>query len=186
VYNEAMHILALMVLGLMVVGLAVLLAGMVVYGYFMLRNRTPFVVLPAGAMDAVARRLGVGDRDTVYDLGCGDGRVLLALRALNSHARYLGVENNWVVWLLARRRLRGKARLVRGEISRLPLGEATRVYVYLGPQLMAELEPRFARELPPGARVVSIQFPLPTRPADAVVELPRSRDYAARLYVYNY
>jgi hypothetical protein len=51
---------------------------------------------------------------------------------------------------------------------------------------MAGLEPRFVSELGKGARVVSVQFPLPHRAPDEVVELPASRAHAARLYVYNY
>ncbi len=52
--------------------------------------------------------------------------------------------------------------------------------------MMAELEPRFERELAAGVRVVSVQFPLPTRKADKVVELINSASHAAKLYVYNY
>jgi hypothetical protein len=172
-----------------VIALSVVLAGLLaalgVHGYFMLRNRVPYVVLPDGALPEVIRELGIKDGDVVYDLGSGDGRVIMALREHNKRARYVGIENDWVVWLTAR--LRGSGyRLVLGEISRAMLGEATRVYAYLGPQMMAELEPRFEKELPAGARVVSVQFPLPGRAPDQVVELPDSAKHAACLYVYNY
>jgi hypothetical protein len=52
--------------------------------------------------------------------------------------------------------------------------------------MMAELEPRFERELSAGARVVSVQFPLPGRAADKVVDLADSESHAGKLYVYNY
>ena len=166
--------------------LVAVVAGMVIHGYFMLRNRVPFVVLPDGAMAEVIRALNVLDSDTVYDLGCGDGRVILALRESNLHARYVGVENDWSVWLLAKLRVRGRAQIIRGEISQTPLADATRIFVYLGPKMMSELEPRFTSELPHGAKVVSVQFPLPSRTPDAVVELPQSQSHARRLYLYNY
>ena len=181
-----MFLLYVVGFGLFDAVLIALLLALMVHGFFMLRNRVPYVVLPDGAMSEVARTLGVRDSDVVYDLGCGDGRVILALRGVNSAAKYVGVENDWAVWLLAKWRLLSRAQLVRGEISGTPLDEATRVFAYLGPELMAELEPRFERELPQGARVVSVQFPLPTRPPAAVVELEHSRSHAARLYVYNY
>ncbi len=171
---------------LLIVVLALFVAVMGAHGYFMLRNRVPYVVLPDGATMTVAEKLGVRDGDVVYDLGCGDGRVIAALRSGNSKARYIGVENNWVVWGLAVRRLRGKARLIRGEISKANLQEATRVFAYLGPKMMAELEPRFELELPRGARVVSVQFPLPNRKPDKEMELAGSASHAARLYIYNY
>ena len=185
-YNGGMYAIADAGLVVLIVGLAVLATAMVVHGYFRLRNLVPYVVLPAGAMAAVVSKLGVRDEDTVYDLGCGDGRVIAALQSVNSKARYVGVENDVVVWGLARRRLGRRARLIRGEIADTKLNEVTRVFAYLGPKMMAELEPRFEAELPKGARVVSVQFALPTRLADEVVELPDSADHAARLYVYNY
>ncbi len=181
-----MNVLAAIGLIVVLAALALFVMVMVVYGYFMLRNRVPYVVLPDGAMKAVVDRLGVRDGDFVYDLGCGDGRVIAALQSDNSNAQYIGVENNWVVWGLAMRRLRGRAKLVRGEISKANLQEATRVFAYLGPKMMAELELRFEMELPSGARLASVQFPLPNRKPDEEVELTGSASHAARLYIYNY
>ena len=185
-YNEGMYAILDAGLVVLIVGLAVLATAMVVHGYFMLRNRVPYVALPNAAIGMVVSQLGVGDDDVVYDLGCGDGRVIAAVQNFNPNARYTGVENNPLIWMMAVVRLRVRARIVRGEIADAKLREATRVFVYLGPKLMAQLEPRFERELPKGARVVSVQFPLPSRTPDAEMELVGSTSYAARLYVYNY
>ena len=179
---------ALLVVGLnsmLVVALAGALVVLALHSYFMLRNSVPYVLLPVGALPIVARELDVRPQDTVYDLGCGDGRVLRALQSVCSEARYVGVENDPVVWALAKLRTRN-VQIRRGEIATTSLHAATRVYAYLGPQLMAELELRFERELPAGARVVSVQFPLPTRQADNIIELDNSLSYASRLYVYTY
>jgi hypothetical protein len=66
------------------------------------------------------------------------------------------------------------------------LERADRVFAYLGPGLMKTLEPRFERELKPGVRVVSQQFPLPERRPDRKIELEHGRAYARALYVYDY
>jgi hypothetical protein len=166
-----------------VVGFLLVLA---VHGYFMLRNRVPYVRLPLGALPEVERELEVRGVDSVIDLGCGDGRVLTALQAACPQARYVGYENDWMVWIVARLRTPQGISLVRGEIAEAKLAEATRIFVYLGPKMMAELEPRFERELPAGARVVSVQFALPNRKPDKVVQLQNSASHAACLYVYNY
>jgi len=90
------------------------------------------------------------------------------------------------VWLRGQLRTRGRVRVEHGEIATASLSSANRVFAYLGPRMMAELEPRFERELPKGARVVSVQFPLPHREPDHTVELPASKRHAGRLFVYNY
>jgi trans-aconitate methyltransferase len=173
-------------LAVVILGLLGAVLVLVVHGYFMLRNQVPFVVMPAGGMDQIAQALGVRDGDVVFDLGCGDGRVLMALHRVNSKARFYGVENDLVVWLLAKLRTRGRVKVAREEIARTPLGEANRIFAYLGAGLMADLEPRFERELKPGARVVSVQFPLPHRAPERVVVLTNSASHAAKLYVYDY
>ena len=181
-----MYFLSVAMMAAVILALVLIIVAMIVHGYFMLRNRVPYVVLPEGAMAEVSRALDVRAGAVVYDLGCGDGRVILNLRQANSQARFIGVENDWTVWVLANLRVRGRAQIVRGEISQTPLASATRIFVYLGPKMMSELETRFKSELPHGAKVVSVQFPLPSRTPDAVVELPQSQSHARRLYLYNY
>ena len=171
---------------LLIVAIAVFMLIMAIHGYFMVRNRVPYVRLPEGALPEVVRELEVRASDNVLDLGCGDGRVLVALQKGCPKARYTGYENDLVVWLRSQWRSPRGVELVRGEISEVEIGKATKVFVYLGPQLMAELEPRFESELPAGARVVSVQFPLPNRHPDKIVKLENSASHAACLYVYNY
>jgi SAM-dependent methyltransferase len=185
-YSKVNELIVWGVEGGMSLVLLALAVVMVVHGYYMIRNRVPYVVLPEGAMRVVAEKLAVRTGDTVYDLGCGDGRVIVMLQKQQPGAKYVGVENDWIVWLRARWTLKRPVRLVHGEISQTPLAPADRVFVYLGPEMMAELEPRFERELKSGSRVVSVQFPLPHRRPDETVELPQSKRYAARLFVYNY
>ncbi len=173
----------------MVVLLGVLaLVGVAIatYVFYAVRNRVQYVVLPAPTIAMLVSKLGVRGRETVYDLGCGDGRVIGALMKDNPNAVYVGVENNPVIWALAKLRLRSKARVVLGEIMAAKLHDAKRVFVYLGPKLMSQLEPKFELELQRGARVVSIQYPLPGRAPHEVVEVPGSPSHAGRLYVYDY
>ncbi|GAC1370043.1 MAG: protein-lysine N-methyltransferase [Candidatus Saccharimonadales bacterium] len=181
-----MHGLYQAILILVTAAIAVYAVFLAIHGYFMMRNRVPYVRLPWGAMAEVESELGVNNGDKVLDLGCGDGRVLTALSEACPGASYTGIENDWMVWLGARLRTSHLIKLVREEISAADMTEANKVFVYLGPKLMAELEPRFEMELPAGARVVSVQFALPNRKPDKVVVLSNSASHAACLYVYNY
>ncbi len=169
-----------------IVAIAVFMLIMAIHGYFMVRNRVPYVRLPEGALPEVARELDLNSADKVVDLGAGDGQVLAALQKYCPEASYIGYENNLIVWAKSKWRAPRGIQLIRGEIAAADISAASKVFVYLGPKLMAELEPRLQAELPAGARVVSAQFPLPYRRPDKIVTLGNSASRATCLYVYNY
>jgi SAM-dependent methyltransferase len=150
------------------------------------RNAVPPVLTPPEAVAEVLRELKLPVRGKLVDLGCGDGRVLAAALMMQPALEAVGVENNPVMLARAKLRLKGRARLVLGDILKQSLRGTDRVFVYLGPGLMAELEPRFERELPKGARVVSQQYPLPNRKPVRVVQLAHAKPYAKQLFVYDY
>jgi SAM-dependent methyltransferase len=151
--------------------------------YYSVHNRVPFVRAPREALAQIRQVLDLPERGVLWDLGCGDGRVLAAIGA---GQEVWGIDNNPLLLAWARRRLGRRAHLVRGELLEADLRRADRVFCYLGPETMASLEPKFWQELPAGARVVSLQFPLPSRTPDQVIELERKRPYARTLYVYDY
>jgi SAM-dependent methyltransferase len=166
--------------------LALFVVTVAVYLVFASRNAVHTVMSPRGVIQEVAAVLDLPERGVFYDLGCGDGRILAAILARWPLVRAVGVDNNPVVLGLARLRLAGKADLRRCGIMSLDLSDADRVFTYLGPGLMAQLEPKLEREMPRGARLVSQQFPLPARKPDKVVDLEHGKSHARRLYVYDY
>jgi cyclopropane fatty-acyl-phospholipid synthase-like methyltransferase len=104
----------------------------------------------------------VGAGDVVYDLGCGDGRIIIAA-ARDFGARGVGID-------LDPRRIEqasaaarsagvaGRVRFVVQDLFRTDFSEASVVTLYLFPELNARLQPKLRAELRPGARVVSHQF----------------------------
>src|SRR3989339_1582916 len=66
------------------------------------KNKVPFVAASSYVLEDIAKALEVKDDSVVYDLGCGDGRILIYLSKLNSKANYIGVENSAFPILLAR------------------------------------------------------------------------------------
>ncbi|HSX00746.1 MAG TPA: class I SAM-dependent methyltransferase [Candidatus Saccharimonas sp.] len=160
-------------------------AAYLLYLLYGLRLSVPFVPLPRRLVRRVVAELELAAGDEVWDLGCGDGRVLAeCLRVAGVSA--VGVEQNPSVWLLAKWRLGRRARVVRGDLRQQDLRRARRVVAFLGLDIMAELEPKLERELPKGARLVAVQFALPTRQPVRKVELEGAPEYARWLYVYEY
>jgi SAM-dependent methyltransferase len=121
-----------------------------------------YVPTPSDIVDRMLDLAKVGPLDVVYDLGCGDGRIVIAA-AKKYGARGVGVDLDPARIREARANAKaaGVENLVRFEIADLfttDLTEATVVTLYLLPELNRRLKPKLFAELKPGARVVSHDF----------------------------
>jgi precorrin-6B methylase 2 len=132
----------------------------------------PFIATPNDVVAAMLDLAEVAESDTLYDLGSGDGRVLLA--AARRGARAVGVEIDPVLADQSRETIRSvglhdRITVWRGDIFKQDLTPATVVALYLKPTLNVQLRPQLAA-LRPGARVVSHMFSMPgAKPAQKVV-----------------
>jgi SAM-dependent methyltransferase len=111
--------------------------------------------------------------DVVYDLGSGDGRVLV-VAAQKFGARGVGVEIDPRLVELSRAIVRDSAVADRvtireGDLFTAEISAATVVTLYLSRSINRELEPKLKRELRPGTRIVSHQFPIGTWTPDETV-----------------
>lgn len=103
--------------------------------------------------------------ETLYDLGAGDGRVLL-LAAREFGAKGIGIEIGPLQWALGwlRSFFNGSGPMVRmrcGNFYKADLRDADVVFVYLTSSQTSRLAKKLERELRPGARVVSIAADIP-------------------------
>lgn len=129
------------------------------------RLDAPYVVTPYPVVDEMLRLAKVGPTDVVFDLGCGDGRIVLA--AAERHgARGVGIDIDPKRIEEANEGAReaGVADRVRFAVQDLfetDFTSATVVTLYLFPELNAKLRPKLLADLRPGARIVSHQFGIP-------------------------
>jgi len=124
----------------------------------------PFVATPPDVVDRMLALAQVSATDVVYDLGCGDGRIVIAA-ARTYGARGVGVDIDpaRIEEARANARRAGVEHLVtfRVEDARTTeISEATVVTLYLVAALNAQLRPRLASQLRPGTRIVSHNFPI--------------------------
>lgn len=122
----------------------------------------PYVTTPPAVVNALIRLAGVKRGDTVYDLGCGDGRIVIAA-ARQFGARGVGIDINPDRIREARINASkaGVASLVKfevGDVFEADLSEATVVVLYLLPDLNLRLRPKLQKDLKPGTRVISHAF----------------------------
>jgi hypothetical protein len=131
-----------------------------------------FVPTPQDVVEEMLKLAGVKKADVVYDLGCGDGRILVtAARKYGCRAVGYELDRRLVEQARASAKEHGVEALVTVEPKDLftaDLGRADVVALYLTPRMLERLLPRLAR-LKPGARVVAHAFPLPGVKPDRVV-----------------
>ncbi len=126
--------------------------------------RTPDVVYvptPENVVAAMLDAARVGKDDVVYDLGCGDGRIVVAA-AKRGARKAVGVDIDPERVREARANVEragvaDRARIVEGDLFQTDLGDATVVTLYLLPDLNLRLRPKLLA-LKPGTRIVSHSF----------------------------
>jgi ubiquinone/menaquinone biosynthesis C-methylase UbiE len=123
-----------------------------------------FVPSSDAVIDAMLKIAEVGPTDVVYDLGCGDGRIVIAA-AKRFGARGVGIDIDpeRIKEANARARDAGVAGRVTFQVGDIfsddvKIGDATVVMLYLLPSLNERLRPKLWRDLRPGTRVVSNSF----------------------------
>lgn len=122
----------------------------------------PYVPSTEEAVKAMLKLAEVKKTDVVYDLGCGDGRIVIAA-AKEYGARGVGIDINPVRIQEARENAKkaGVEHLVRFEEKDLfeaDIREATVVTLFLLPSVNLKLRPRLMEQLRPGTRIVSNTF----------------------------
>lgn len=122
-----------------------------------------FVPTREAVADAMMKLAGVTTSDVVYDLGCGDGALLIAAAKLGARAVGVDIDPRRIAEATENVRRAGVAdrvTLIRGDIfdPKIEIRDATVVTLYLLQRLNERLMPRLKDELRPGARVVSHAF----------------------------
>ena len=144
-------------------------------------------------MDTVHKMLemaNVRKNDVVFDLGCGDGRIVVT--AAKEHgARGVGIDLNpeRIAEANENARKAGVTQRVQFKVGNLfesDFAPATVVTLYLLPDVNAKLRPQLWRQLKVGTRVVSHAFDMPGVKPDKVIEVTSNQDDITRkLYLWT-
>ncbi|HEX7088097.1 MAG TPA: methyltransferase domain-containing protein [Vicinamibacterales bacterium] len=122
----------------------------------------PYVPTPQDVVERMLALANVTAKDTVYDLGCGDGRIVVTA-AKKYGARGVGVDINpdRIKESKANAKAAGVEHLVEFRLQdamTVDVSKATVVTLYLLSSSNAKLRPILTRQLKPGARIVSHAF----------------------------
>jgi SAM-dependent methyltransferase len=158
------------------------------------RNQVPFVTTSNSILKDIEKALSIKDDSIVYDLGCGDGRILMYLSRMNPKAKYIGIENNLFPIILARigsffnnKKTKNKIEIIKNDFFKQDLKNATHVFAYLYPHVMDDLLSKFEEELRPGTRLVSLSFGFMNKNPIEEIDLKRNKYRLGRkLYIYEF
>jgi SAM-dependent methyltransferase len=138
------------------------------------RQEVSFVPTPPDVVDLMLTLANVDAGDVVYDLGCGDGRIVIAAAAQRG-ARGVGIDRDpqRIAEATAGAEKAGvgaRVGFLEADLYQADLHDATVVMLYLLPSVNLELRQRLLSQLRPGARIVSHRFDMgdwaPTQTAE--------------------
>ena len=151
--------------------------------------RAPFVATPPDVVDRMLALASVTSRDVLYDLGCGDGRIVIAA-AQQFGTRGVGVDIDPALIAEARRNA------ARSQVEHLvtfrlqdamdtDVSDATVVTLYLLSAQNVALRPMLTRQLGPGARIVSHNYAMGDWEADVVDTFTSADGQSRTLYLWT-
>jgi SAM-dependent methyltransferase len=147
-----------------------------------------FIPTPDDAITAMLKLAELTPDDRVYDLGCGDGRLLIKA-ALDYGVTGIGVDVDSSLLATARTNAQNfgvdrQITFLQGNLFESDVGDATVVFLYLLPHLNLRLRPRLLQQLKPGSRVISHQFDMGNWAPDFTLKLEPSEEDSV-LYLWR-
>lgn len=125
----------------------------------------PYVQTPMPVVEKMLKLAGVNESDVLYDLGCGDGRIVItAAKLYGTHGVGIDIMPERIQESLVSARDSGVDELVEfkvGDATKMDFSSATVITLYLIPESNELLRPLLEEQLKPGTRVVSHNYPIP-------------------------
>ena len=151
-------------------------------------RQVPYAPTPEDVVVKMLDLAKVTPDDVVYDLGSGDGRVVItAAQKYKAHA--VGIEIDPALYLRSSKHieelgLQDRARIIHEDMFNVDIHRATVVVLYLLTSFNEKLRPKLQRELRSGTRIVSHDFHIPGWEPDKVVEVTSEYGISHKLYLY--
>lgn len=176
-------IVALITLAL--VGLLLCIALVIGYDQIVV-SKVPFKRLKPETTREILTSLQINPNSTVYDLGCGDGRVLVEAAKIQPRSTYVGIEKAIIPYVLAKYQTRHftQIHIHLGDVRKCNFTDATYIFVYLLPNLIDSLESDFKKLIKKQTCIVAVEFPLKSIKPISIHELTHRSEFASKWYQY--
>jgi SAM-dependent methyltransferase len=120
-----------------------------------------YVPTPQDVVDAMLDMAKVTKNDIVYDLGCGDGRIVITAAKLGARGVGIDIDPQRIKEARENAKTAGvedRVQFLEADLFATDISKATVVTLYLLPSLNLKLQPKLFKELKPGTRIVSHAF----------------------------
>jgi SAM-dependent methyltransferase len=151
-------------------------------------KKVPYVPTPQDIVEKMLELAKVTSDDVVYDLGSGDGRIVItAAQKYGAHA--VGVEINPDLYRQSSDRIKelgldDRAHIMCEDMFDVSVHRATVVTLYLLTSFNEKLRPKLERELRPGTRIVCHDFHIPGWDPEKVVDVTSKNGLPHKIYLY--
>jgi SAM-dependent methyltransferase len=141
----------------------------------------PYVPTPEEVVVEMLKMAEVTPSDIVYDLGCGDGRIVItAAKVFGARGVGVDIDPNLIRQSNEKARKAGvtdRVRFIEQDLFETDIREATVVALYLLPELNLQLRPKLLRDLRPGSRIVAHEFDMGDWKPDNMAKVPKVKLY---------
>lgn len=150
-------------------------------------GKVPYKLLDITTVREILSTLNIRPNQTIIDLGCGDGRVLIEAIKVQPKLHCIGVEKAIFPYLIARykTRRRKNIQIILGDITKYDFTKNNIVFVYLLPDLLDKLESNFIKLTNNHNTLVSVEY----RPAKlkrySKHPLKNKSEFADHWYLYQ-
>jgi len=149
----------------------------------------PFVPTPQDVVDRMLALAEVTSKDTVYDLGCGDGRIVItAAKKYGAHGMGFDIDPQRIKESTENARAAGVENLVtfkQQDVMTVDVSPATVVTLYLLTASNLKLRPLLTKELKPGSRIVSHMFSMGDWEPAKVDNFTNQEGFPRTLYLWK-
>jgi len=162
---------------IIIISLLIVLA-LTLYAYLL---GTAPVPTPAAVVPAMIAAAAIKPGDKVYDLGCGDGRLVFAAAAAGAQATGLEISPLIFVWAYLRKIFKkSPAKILFRDMLTADISSAQIIFLYMYPTTnRLFLKNKFQKQLAPGTKVISLAFPVKGLPLQKTLR-------AGRHYIFVY
>lgn len=145
-------------------------------------SKAPAISTPVSALKQIHTALQIAPDDVVWEIGCGDGRVLSYCAYRHPEASFVGIENGIQMYLRAKWRTRGQGNIQINfkNFNNIPPKNANKIFLYLLPDTLDQ----YQSLIPRGTRVVSLEYKIPSKKIVKSIALNKPTRLVKKIFIY--